>query len=692
MTPLRANGRLEIIIPVYNEGEHVRATYENLANSLEGRLDWMAYFVYDYAADPTVSHLQAIQQEDSRVVPVLQTYGKGVINALKFGFSLVGDGPVAVVMGDNSDDLSRLPSMCKLVEEGAAVAAASRFSAGGSYEGGEWLKKNLSRIAGQLLYWVGIGTKDPTNNFKVYSGKFLKSIKLESVAGFELALEITAKAAVYGERVTEVPGKWTDRVAGESNFKLVKWLPHYLKWFSFAFASLFFPPIVEDEGRPATFRKSPHDLSYLKWLKHNPWAAVALIPFSLNLLFIWLYASPVYFWDEWDAWLGFTDKLSIEGWSIGAFWEPHNEHRIPLSKFVFATLDLLNWGPRAAMAISSVLLLASYLVFVRYYFSIPSQPSRLIKFILFLTPFFFFSFVQKENLFWGFQVHWFIWLLGALVAISAAVNRRYILMSVALAVTYLSLSAWVAVWSAVFLVLLVDWLQTTDVVKRRQQKKLALLFLVGFIGTLSFYLRGLPVGTPTDGVSSIELISDSALFLVSLFGSPFQMIGRDFAFVLGAIAIGWFIFSLGRRRFFSAPEFFLLVFALLYGVLIAWGRVQMWSPGDFIPSRYITAMIPIDLVYIGVLIRSNLSNKKLLQSIAGVLLALQVLNSAVKGFTNETSDQISRTRAGNCVRNMALGYDHLAASKCWSHIYPEQSVVEKAQRFGVDRALGKAGD
>ena len=35
--------------------------------------------------------------------------------------------------------------------------------------------------------------------------------------------------------VAEVPTIWLDRTFGESHFKVVKWLPAYLRWYRFAF-------------------------------------------------------------------------------------------------------------------------------------------------------------------------------------------------------------------------------------------------------------------------------------------------------------------------------------------------------------------------------------------------------------------------------------------------------------------------
>ena len=65
---------------------------------------------------------------------------------------------------------------------------------------------------------------------------------IESTAGFELALELTVKATLSGRRVAQVPTTWRDRTAGQSNFKLRKWLPHYLHWYRRAFTGRWLRP------------------------------------------------------------------------------------------------------------------------------------------------------------------------------------------------------------------------------------------------------------------------------------------------------------------------------------------------------------------------------------------------------------------------------------------------------------------
>jgi hypothetical protein len=147
---------------------------------------------------------------------------------------------VLISMADGSDEPAIVDGMVALAADGADLVAASRYMRGGHQVGGPVLKRLMSRMAGLTLHWfAGVPTHDPTNNFKLYSRRFLDSVTIESTAGFELALELTVKATLARRRIEEVPTTWRDRTAGQSNFRLRKWLPHYLHWYWAAFRGRF---------------------------------------------------------------------------------------------------------------------------------------------------------------------------------------------------------------------------------------------------------------------------------------------------------------------------------------------------------------------------------------------------------------------------------------------------------------------
>ncbi|HCT75985.1 MAG TPA: glycosyl transferase family 2 [Micromonosporaceae bacterium] len=226
--------RVSVVIPVYNEGAGIVRCLERIMR--EVLLPCEVLLVHDMPEDTTVPYAQEIAKTDSRVRTVLNTYGRGPANAIRFGIHAAVAPVVVVTMADGSDDPRQIDDLARLVDRGVVVAAASRYMPGGQQVGGPRFKRMLSRWAGRLLYWFAkVGTRDATNSFKAYDAEFVRQVGIESRAGFEIGLELTAKATRMRLPVAELPTIWLDRQLGESNFDVGRFLPSYLKWFRFAF-------------------------------------------------------------------------------------------------------------------------------------------------------------------------------------------------------------------------------------------------------------------------------------------------------------------------------------------------------------------------------------------------------------------------------------------------------------------------
>ncbi|MEN3309449.1 MAG: dolichol-phosphate mannosyltransferase [Micromonosporaceae bacterium] len=229
MTP-----RVSIVIPVYNEGEAILGCLERMLRDV--LLPCEILLVHDMPEDTTVPYVRQVAGYDSRVRAVLNTYGPGPANAIRYGIAQA-TAPVAVVtMADGSDDPRQVDELARLVDRGVVVAAASRYMPGGQQVGGPRLKRMLSRWAGRSLHLLArVGTRDATNSFKAYSTEFVRRVGIESRTGFEVGLELTAKATRLRLPVAEIPTIWLDRQLGTSRFDLGRFLPRYLKWYRFAF-------------------------------------------------------------------------------------------------------------------------------------------------------------------------------------------------------------------------------------------------------------------------------------------------------------------------------------------------------------------------------------------------------------------------------------------------------------------------
>jgi dolichol-phosphate mannosyltransferase len=226
--------QLAIVLPVYNEGEAVESVLRGLSAGVTTPHELVV--VYDFDEDTTVPVVARLAAEIPGLRGLRNELGRGVLNAMKAGIAGTDAPYVLISMADGSDEPRVVDPMVGLARSGADVVSASRYMRGGGQIGGPRLKRLMSRAAGLTLHWfAGVPTHDPTNNFKLYSRRFLDAVTIESTAGFELALELTVKATLMGRPVAEVPTTWRDRTAGESNFKLRKWLPHYLHWYRVAF-------------------------------------------------------------------------------------------------------------------------------------------------------------------------------------------------------------------------------------------------------------------------------------------------------------------------------------------------------------------------------------------------------------------------------------------------------------------------
>jgi glycosyltransferase involved in cell wall biosynthesis len=226
--------QISVVIPTYNEGRAIVGVLDRLLEEVHMPAEVLV--VFDFAEDTTAPYLDEYARKEPRLAPTLNTYGHGPAHAIRFGIDRARADVVVVTMADGSDDPGLVESLARLVDQGAVVAAASRYSRGGKQIGGPLVKRTLSRLAGVSLYWLArVGTRDATNSFKAYSKSFIDDVGIDSRAGFEIGIELVAKARRLRKPVAELPATWHDRTSGESNFRILPWLPHYLRWYLFAF-------------------------------------------------------------------------------------------------------------------------------------------------------------------------------------------------------------------------------------------------------------------------------------------------------------------------------------------------------------------------------------------------------------------------------------------------------------------------
>ena len=242
--------RVSVVIPAYNEGQGIEDVLSRLLEAVQ--LPSEIVIVVDSADDTTAPYVEKFSAANSRVRLLVNDVRPGPAQAIRYGIDRAVADVVVVTMADGCDDPQQIDQLARLVERGVVVAAASRYSRGGQQVGGPFLKSLMSRTAGLSLWALArVGTRDATNSFKAYDANFIRTVGITSCEGFEIGIELVAKAKRARLPVAEIPTIWLERHQGVSNFKLMTWLPHYLRWWRFAFG----PNLSVEDIRVAADRR-----------------------------------------------------------------------------------------------------------------------------------------------------------------------------------------------------------------------------------------------------------------------------------------------------------------------------------------------------------------------------------------------------------------------------------------------------
>lgn len=229
---MKPEPELTLVVPVYNEAENIVPFLQEVVSKI--RIPHQALVIYDDETDPTLDKMGEAQVTHQSVRFIRNSFGKGVINAFRTGFSEARTPFIVPIMADLSDTPETVEPMYNKILEGYDLVVASRYAEHGRKVGGRKLKNTLSQLANRSLHLIsGIPTHDMTNAFIMYRREIIEGIQITSTGGFEITMEIIAKAYLGGHRITEVPTVNRDRSAGESKFHLFRWILQYLYWYAF---------------------------------------------------------------------------------------------------------------------------------------------------------------------------------------------------------------------------------------------------------------------------------------------------------------------------------------------------------------------------------------------------------------------------------------------------------------------------
>ena len=230
--------KLDIIIPVYNEGQNIINLIKNIEN--EVIYDFQILICYDNESDKTLNYLKDLNFIKNEILLIKnpkQGPNLAIIEGIKSSKSKI----ILVYMADDFENIKLINRMVDLIEKGNDLVVPSRFIIGGKMLGAVKIKEIVTRVGSHLVYYLArIPVKDSTNAFKMFSANTASKIKFDSTMGFTFSLELVSKAHLLKLKIIEIPSTWIEIKNRKSNFKMLKWIPYYIYWLLYSMFKNYF--------------------------------------------------------------------------------------------------------------------------------------------------------------------------------------------------------------------------------------------------------------------------------------------------------------------------------------------------------------------------------------------------------------------------------------------------------------------
>ncbi|MGE3144562.1 MAG: glycosyltransferase family 2 protein [Pseudorhodoplanes sp.] len=230
--------RLDIVIPVYNEGANILRTLDALSRGV--KTPARVLICYDRDDDDTLPAIEGARGTIALPVEFVRNKSRGAHAAVMAGFAASTAPAVLVFPADDDYNAGILDAMAARIAAGDDIACASRFMPGGSMRGCPLLKALFVRAGNFTLHHIArVPTHDASNGFRMFSRRTIDRIAVESDRGFCYSIELLVKCHRLGWKIGEVPAQWHERIQGRSRFRVFSWLPSYLRWYLYAFATTY---------------------------------------------------------------------------------------------------------------------------------------------------------------------------------------------------------------------------------------------------------------------------------------------------------------------------------------------------------------------------------------------------------------------------------------------------------------------
>ena len=211
-----------VIIPTYNELANAPILIERI---FKHNPDAHILIIDDGSPDKTGEKIKELQSKYPSTLFLLERARKsGLGSAYRTGFAWGLERGYEELIEMDADLSHRVRDLKKMIEAkelkpNTDLVIGSRWMAGGRTENWSKSRELLSRAANLYVRaMLGMGVKDSTAGFRIYSSSILKKLNLDVIKseGYSFQIDMTRAVHKLGGKIIEVPITFRERENGVS--------------------------------------------------------------------------------------------------------------------------------------------------------------------------------------------------------------------------------------------------------------------------------------------------------------------------------------------------------------------------------------------------------------------------------------------------------------------------------------------
>jgi len=210
-----------IIIPTYNELANSPILIERIFKHIP---DAHILIIDDGSPDKTGEKIKEIQKRYPGLFLLERASKSGLGSAYRTGFAWGLERGYEELIEMDADLSHRVRDLKKMIDAkelqpNTDLVIGSRWMPGGKTENWSKSRELLSKAANLYVRaMLGMGVKDSTAGFRIYSSLILRKINLEAIKseGYSFQIEMTRAVHKLGGKIIEVPITFRERESGVS--------------------------------------------------------------------------------------------------------------------------------------------------------------------------------------------------------------------------------------------------------------------------------------------------------------------------------------------------------------------------------------------------------------------------------------------------------------------------------------------